>query len=138
MKLRTYIISILTLFASCINIAPDEQWDNDDTRIWIKFASSLDLPVNSFTKKDSTQYLTILNYEEKYEDSIKVQIINSPHFNKTTAYNPNTELWKLIAKEKLMGIWCKMDNGYRFLQVTGNQYPMTIIMDTVKDRLIIK
>ena len=133
-----YIFSILIILVSCVNIAPDEEWDNDDTRIWIKYASGLDLTVHWFTEKESNRQKTILDYQDEFENEIKSQVTNSAYFNETQTIDLDSDLWKEIIKEKVMGVWHENDKGFRFLQAPGNQYPVKIEMDTIQNLIIIE
>lgn len=87
------------ILVGCVSSVPDEEWDNDDTRIWIKYASSLDLAVNWFTEKERNEQMTILDYNDEFEDVIKAQVINSLHFNETKTMDLETDLWKEIVKK---------------------------------------
>lgn len=137
MHISKWYVLIPILLSGCLDIAPDEDWDNDDTRIWIKYASSLDIPENSFTERDSIDSLTYLSYEEKFEEVIRNQIIGSRYFSETTTYSPDAELWKVISSEHISGIWFRTNRGFKFIQTPGNQYPMSIEMDSLDNLIII-
>lgn len=132
-----YIFPILTILVGCVSIAPDEEWDNDDTRIWIKYASELDLSVHWFTEKERNRQKTVLDYKDEFEDDIKSQVTNSPHFNDTRTIDMDADVWKEIMKEKVLGLWYTNDKGFRFLQAPGNQYLVTIEIDTVTNQIIV-
>lgn len=129
------IISFLFL-SGCINIAPDERWDGDDTRIWIKEASSLDLDPFWFKETESNLQKTVLEYKQDFEGNILYQVLNSKYYNKTFTYDSTLEIWKNLENEKLNGSWHKDGSGFKFIQVSGNQYPMTIFIDTTLNKII--
>lgn len=134
-QMKLYILLLyLSLLTGCINIAPDEAWDGDDTRIWINEASGFN--VESFWVKEKSANLdsTVLEYKQEFEKNIFNQIIQSKHFNQLAFYdsiNANKS-----PKDSIKGIWIQKNDRFQFLQFKGNQYPMTIFVDTATNTVV--
>ena len=135
MKPFTFI-SIIILFTGCDNFAsaPDESWDADDTRIWINEASNFNLDPFWFKEKSSSLDSTVLEYKQEFEKSILRQIVDSKHFNQLFAYDSINGVSK--KEDSLKGIWIRNNKGFKFLQFSNNQYPMTIMVDTISNLVV--
>ena len=121
------------LLSSCVNFTPDETWDNDDIRIWIKEASSLDLDPFWFKETASNSDSTILTYRQEFEKYIESQIERSLYFNDINNFDSASRLNH--SQDSLKGIWENFQGGFRFYQFKRNQYPMIIIVDTIHNEV---
>jgi len=128
------LIANIFLLTGCIDIAPDESWDGDDTRIWINEASDFNLDPFWFKEKSSTPDSTVLDYKQEFEENIVKQIIESKHFNQSSVYDSIRTLPK--KEYSLKGIWIQKNKGFQFLQFKNNQYPMTIYVDTINNSIV--
>ena len=128
------LITCIFLLTGCINVAPDESWDGDDTRIWINEASDLNLDPFWFKEKSSTLDSTVLEYKQEYEKNIVDQIILSKYFNQLAIYDSLKTSNK--KEDALKGVWIQTNRGFQFLQFKNNQYPMTIYVDTIRNSVV--
>ena len=126
-----YFIIITIILNACINIAPAETWDDDDTRIWINEASGLNLDPFWFKEDTTAIKQTLLIYKEEFEQAIDEQIQHSWSFNSENKFDLSEQTKP--SQDSIKGIWKFVDNGYQFFQFKGNQYPMSITIDTSKN-----
>lgn len=122
------IIIFINLLIGCLGVAPEEHWDSDDTRIWINEASRLDLDPFWFKEDTTSLQFTLLSYKQEFEGNITKQIKNSTYFEETSKIDSISK--NRVSNDTLKGIWGYRKNGYEFHQFQGNQYPMSIFIDT--------
>lgn len=138
MNLFKFLFILLALVYGCVDIAPDEEWDNDDTCIWLHYASNLQLEEHWFVEEKSANKQTVLSFKPEYKEEVINQIILSPFYNQTQTIDLSAVLWKEIKRDKIMGIWYAKYNGFVFLQTPGNQYPIFLEIDTIKNQLFVE
>lgn len=130
------LIMLVLLLCGCYNFvsAPDEQWDGDDTRIWINEASGFNPDPFWFKEKSSCEDSTVLEYKQNFEKQLLKQILQSKYFNQSAVYDSLKT--SNSNKHSLKGIWMQSEKGFSFLQFKNNQYPMTITVDTIQNLIV--
>jgi|GEM_PF-5534290 len=137
MKILPFIFcSFILTGCGDLKIAPGESWDNDDTRIWINEASGFNPDPHWFKERSSTPDSTVLDYNQEFEKNMADQILGSDFFDYPAAYDSLEAINK--RDNMVKGIWISAESGFRFLQLKGSQYPITIYVDTVRNIIVAK